>query len=101
MSRILAAFLLVFSCLPSLGAEKPEWCRKLPRPAYAEFERVPVKSDWFEVYRVAPNVYAIYEPHQWEEVISYLILGSKRAILFDTGMGIANIKAVVEELTKL
>jgi glyoxylase-like metal-dependent hydrolase (beta-lactamase superfamily II) len=32
-------------------------------------------------------------------VNSYLILGSRRAILFDTGMGIANIREVVETLT--
>src|SRR5262249_45497197 len=33
--------------------------------------------------------------------ISYLIMGRKRAVLFDTGMGISNIKKVVEELTSL
>jgi glyoxylase-like metal-dependent hydrolase (beta-lactamase superfamily II) len=34
-------------------------------------------------------------------VISYLIVGSNRALLFDTGMGIGDIKAVVSGLTKL
>jgi glyoxylase-like metal-dependent hydrolase (beta-lactamase superfamily II) len=53
------------------------------------------------VYRIRPGVFAIYEPHQFEEVISYLVVGTRKAILFDTGMGISNIKAVVEELTKL
>jgi len=101
MLRSLALLALLVTTLPATAAEKPEWCQKLPRPAYAKLERVNVKSDWFEVYRVAPGIFAIYEPHQWEEVISYLIVGQKRAILFDTGMGIANIKAVVEELTKL
>ena len=56
-------------------------------------------SDWFEVYRVDPDVYAIYEPRQWQEVISYLIVGRERALLFDTGMGIAEIGAVVSALT--
>jgi glyoxylase-like metal-dependent hydrolase (beta-lactamase superfamily II) len=46
-------------------------------------------------------VFAIYEPHQSEEVISYLLLGTNRGLLFDTGMGISNIKKVVEHLTKL
>jgi glyoxylase-like metal-dependent hydrolase (beta-lactamase superfamily II) len=78
-----------------------EWCRQLPRPEYKALERVPVRSDWFEVYRVRPGVFAIYEPQQAEEVISYLIVGSRQALLFDTGMGIASIRAVVRQLTKL
>jgi glyoxylase-like metal-dependent hydrolase (beta-lactamase superfamily II) len=80
---------------------EPNWCRDLPRPEYKSLERVDVGSSWFEVYRVRPGVFAIYEPHQFEEVISYLILGKKRAILFDTGMGIASIRKVTAKLTKL
>jgi glyoxylase-like metal-dependent hydrolase (beta-lactamase superfamily II) len=78
-----------------------EWCRHLPRPEYKALERVPVRSRWFEVYRVRPGVFALYEPHQAEEVISYLIVGSRKALLFDTGMGIASIRAVVRQLTRL
>ncbi len=77
----------------------PEWCRKLPRPEYRSLERVPVRSDWFEVYRVRPGVFALYESRQAEEVISYLIVGTRRALLFDTGMGIASIRPVVKQLT--
>ncbi|HLW53727.1 MAG TPA: MBL fold metallo-hydrolase [Candidatus Angelobacter sp.] len=84
-----------------VSAEKPAWCRKLPRPEYAKLERVKVSSQWFEVYKIRPGVLAIYEPHQSEEVISYLILGSKRALLFDTGMGIGNIRKTAQELTSL
>ena len=79
----------------------PEWCRSLPRAAYADLERVPVDSEWFEVYEVGEGVRAIYEPHQWQEIISYLIYGEDRALLFDTGMGIYPISEVVAELTDL
>ena len=79
--------------------ERPAWCARLPRAAYASLPRVSVPSDWFEVYRVDPDVYAIYEPRQWQEVISYLIVGRERALLFDTGMGMADISAVVSALT--
>jgi len=79
----------------------PDWCRALPRPEYKTLERVTVSDPWFEVYKPAPNVFAIYEPHQSEETIGYLILGEKRAIVFDTGMGISDIKKIVSELTKL
>ena len=81
--------------------QKPKWCLAQPRPQYASLERVAVRSTWFQVYRVDPGVYAIYEPHQWEEVISYLIVGTHRALLFDTGMGMDNIRAVVDQLTQL
>ncbi|HZS27244.1 MAG TPA: MBL fold metallo-hydrolase [Candidatus Angelobacter sp.] len=83
------------------SAQQPEWCRSLPRPEYRKLERVTVSDKWFEVYRIRPGVFAIYEPHQQEEVIPYLILGKKRALLFDTGMGISNIKKLVEGLTNL
>ena len=82
-------------------AEKPEWCKELPRPEYKTLERVSVADSWFEVYRIRPGVFAIYEPHQSEEIISYLILGSNKAVLFDTGMGISDIKKLAEGLTRL
>ena len=77
----------------------PDWCKSLPRPEYKSLERVLATDPWFEVYKVAPGVFAIYEPHQAEEVISYLIVGTKQALLFDTGMGIADIHKVVRQLT--
>ena len=77
----------------------PDWCKALPRPEYKSLERVLPHDPWFEVYKVAPGVFAIYEPHQAEEIISYLIVGTKQAVLFDTGMGIADIHKVVRQLT--
>jgi glyoxylase-like metal-dependent hydrolase (beta-lactamase superfamily II) len=93
--------LFLVICLLPLLAQQPEWCKVLPRPAYSKLERIPTTDSWFEVYKIRPGVFAIYEPHQLEEVISYLILGADRALLFDTGMGISNIQAVVAGLTKL
>src|SRR5205823_8011691 len=62
------------SARPEAAGEplSPSWCRNLPRPGYRKLERVEVSGDWFEVYRIRPGVLAIYEPHQYEEVISYL-----------------------------
>ena len=85
----------------TVAAEQvPEWCKPLPRPEYKSLERVQISDPWFEVYRVAPNTLAVYEPHQSEETIGYLILGSQKTILFDTGMGIGDIRELVMELTK-
>lgn len=82
---------------PSL--ERPSWCEDLPREVYASLSQVPITDDWFEVYEVDRNVFAIYEPHQFQEVISYLIVGERRALLWDSGMGIGRISEVVDELT--
>ena len=83
------------------ASQKPAWCQKLPRPEYAKLQRIPVGDSWFEVYKVAADVFAIYEPHQFEETISYLILGRERALLFDTGMGIGDLRALTSKLTTL
>jgi glyoxylase-like metal-dependent hydrolase (beta-lactamase superfamily II) len=103
-----ALCILIFICsiatFPTLAqsqTEKPEWCKPLPRPEYAPLKRVLPDDPWFEVYKVAAGTFAIYEPHQSEEVISYLIAGTKQALLFDTGMGIANIHRIVSRLTSL
>ena len=85
--------------VPSPQTEKPDWCKNLPRPEYKTLQRVLPDETWFEVYKIAPGVFALYEPHQAEETISYLIVGTKQALLFDTGMGIGNLKAVVARLT--
>ena len=96
----LAAILVLPSLLAAqTGAYRPEWCKDLPRPEYKTLERVLADEQWFEVYKVAPATFAIYEPRQSEETISYLIVGHKQALLFDTGMGIGNIKNVASRLT--
>jgi len=82
-------------------AQKPDWCKQLPRPEYKKLIRLSTRDPWFQVYSVRPGVLAIYEPMQAEEVISYLILGNKRALLFDTGMGISDMKKLVQGLTTL
>lgn len=81
------------------AAELESFCDRLPRPAYARYTRSDASDGWFEVYEIEPGVWAIYEPFQWQEVISYLIVGAESAILFDTGNGIGDIRRVVEQLT--
>lgn len=74
------------------------WTKALPRPYYSTYEKAAVEDDWFDVYRLPHEVYAITEPRHFQEVTSFLILGSQSALLFDTGMGIGNIKKVVTAL---
>jgi glyoxylase-like metal-dependent hydrolase (beta-lactamase superfamily II) len=107
MTRIRGLLLLLVAITSAAFAQqqgeplRPEWCRQLPRPEYKRLHRIHSADPWFEVYEIRNGVFAIYEPHQFEEVISYLILGSRRALLFDTGLGIGKISSVVAKLTPL
>jgi glyoxylase-like metal-dependent hydrolase (beta-lactamase superfamily II) len=56
-------------------------------------------QDWFQVSEPEPGVFAIEEPLHEERVCSYLIVGDERALLIDAGMGVADLRAVVESLT--
>ena len=89
------------SGIDSLSIISDSWCKDLPRAIYTGLERVTVSSDWFLVYKLENDVFAIYEPQQWQEVISYLILGKEKALLFDTGNGIGKISEIVNQLTIL
>ncbi len=72
------------------------------RDQFRQFEPVSIPSEWFRAFSLPDNIIAICEPyHLIQEVISFLILGSERALLLDTGMGVDNIRRVVESLTLL
>jgi Zn-dependent hydrolases, including glyoxylases len=56
----------------------------------------PFRTAWFEVAKMEAGVYLVSEPGH---VNSWLIEGSKSAVLFDTGLGVANIRKVAEAIT--
>ena len=68
------------------------------RKQYEEFKEVKQSQDWFKVYDIGYDVLAIYEPYHFQEVISYLIKGKDKAILWDTGLGVGDMKKCVNEL---
>ncbi len=74
------------------------WYDALPRQQYQSFIHVASADPWFSVYQLRSNLYAIYEDKHFQEVISYLIVGSKKALLIDTGLGIGDIHKVVTSL---
>jgi len=77
------------------------WWDILPRPVYATLEKVGEFQDWFQVYRLPDGTLAIYEGYQFEEALMYLVVGTERAVLIDTGTGIGDLDEVVAELTDL
>lgn len=58
-------------------------------------------TPWFEVEQLAGDTYAISEYKHWEEPHCYLLCGCKRAVLIDTGLGIAPIEPIAAALTEL
>lgn len=64
-----------------------------------ETDPASLAQGWFAVRRPEPGIFTIVEPLHEEEVKSYLIVGDERALLLDTGMGVGDIRALVESLT--
>ena len=94
--------LVVLSALAAMSpaaAQITEFCAGMPRAENAGLEPIGFSTDWFDVYELVPGIYSIHEPYQWQEVISYLIVGEKQAVLFDTGNGIGNIRTLVDTIT--
>lgn len=58
-------------------------------------------NTWFTIETIDSTTIAISEYGHWERVHSYLVVGSESAVLIDTGLGIGNIKEIVDELTNL
>ena len=56
-------------------------------------------KDWFTIDQVDENTYIISEYLHWEETHCYLLIGSDRALLVDTGLGVCNIYEQVRKLT--
>ena len=92
---------LVLAVLVAPAVHAQSWCDAPPDPELAALRPVDSGEDWFKVYAVADGVFALKEPRQAEGVNSFLIAGSKRALLFDSGLGVGRIGRVVSKLTPL
>ena len=78
-------------------AASPGLVRELEE-VLASARRIETAEGWFEILRLPNDVYAFWEPGHAEKVNSFLILGSERDVLYDTGMGFASIGRALEDL---
>jgi glyoxylase-like metal-dependent hydrolase (beta-lactamase superfamily II) len=102
IALIICLICLVSSCNPVPRAQNDtHWYDSMPRASWSKYQLIDTKQVWFEVYQLNTNTYAIYEPNQWQEAISYLLIGSDKAMLVDTLQGIGDLKSLVAQLTNL
>ena len=70
-------------------------------PASEEGPEVRWYDDYFTVQAIDDRTFVIGEPRYYQQVFSYLIVGTERALLFDAGPGLRDVRAVAESLTSL
>lgn len=58
-------------------------------------------DNWFTIEKIDNDTFVISEYMHWEQTHCYLLLGSKKAVLIDTGLGVSNIRNVVRHITNL
>lgn len=56
-------------------------------------------NDWFTVDAIDKDTFVISEYRHWEETHCYLLNGTQRSLLIDTGLGICDISQVTAKLT--
>lgn len=63
--------------------------------------KVTKMDEWYTIEKIDNETYVISEYKHWEETHCYLLIGEYKSLLIDTGLGVGDIKKVIEELTDL
>jgi hydroxyacylglutathione hydrolase len=104
---IVSALFLIIAFLawyaPYVDGELAVWLEPhaIVDAAAAKIAKGRMVDDYFAVEDLGDGTYAIGEPRYYQQNYSYLIVGTARAILFDSGSGTRDISGVVTNITKL
>ena len=106
VALVLATVVGLAAFAPYVAVEAYSWSSYptvfgAPKPGRGSDEGVRWFGGYYAVERLDDRTYAIGEPRYYQSNYSYLVLGERRAILFDSGPGVRNIKPVIEALTDL
>jgi hydroxyacylglutathione hydrolase len=88
---------------PFLDGELAVWLEphSVVDSAPAHLSKGRMADDYFAVEDLGDGAFAIGEPRYYQQNYSYLIVGSTRAVLFDSGSGTRDISSIVATLTRL
>ena len=58
-------------------------------------------ENWFTIEPINADTFVISEYRHWEQTHCYLLIGTRRALLIDTGLGVGGLRTEVDRLTGL
>jgi hydroxyacylglutathione hydrolase len=96
-----AVFAAIYA--PYVDAELATWLEPhaIVDPAPVKISKGEMVDDYFAVEDLGEGTFAIGEPRYYQQNYSYLIVGTARAVLFDSGSGTRDISGIVGRLTRL
>ncbi len=100
---VLAVIVLGADYAPYVNLEVAPYIRRhtIIDPTTPKLDKGHMVDDYFSVEDLGQNTFAIGEPRYYQQNYAYLIIGEKRALLFDSSSGTRDVSPVIKSLTSL